>query len=196
MTVPVHMHKSNTGQQTANKRPTNGQQTVNKRPTNGQQTITNDQQTTPTRGTGHWRRARDVCGGCLLVVCWSFVGRLLAICWLSTPRTPTEPPWNTTRTPPEHSQNTPEHHGNTPKTPPEFRGDRMTPSGPLNKRGTALWPFHKIHCTEMGLCHLAFSSTAKRLVLRRPCWDVSGMTLSESYMAQTESYMTRSESYI
>ena len=94
--------------------PINGQQTINKPPTNP-----------------HTRDGTLAAGaGCVGGVCWSFVGRLLAICWLNTPRTPTDPPWNTTRTAPEHSQNTPEHHGNTTKTYPEFRGDRMTPSGP------------------------------------------------------------------
>ena len=82
------------------------QQTANKRPTN----------------TPHTRDGTPAAGaGCVGVVCWSFVGRLLAVCWLNTPRTPTDPPWNTPRTSPEHSQSTPEHHCNTPKhtqTPP------------------------------------------------------------------------------
>ena len=60
--------------------------------------------------------------GCCLVVIWEMFG----VVWgaFGGVRRHTELPWNT-----------PEHHWNTPK----FRGDRVKPSGPLNKRETAIY---------------------------------------------------------
>ena len=62
-----------------------------------------------------------VCFGCYLEVIWGMFG----VVWgaFGGVRRHTELSWNT-----------PEHHWNTPK----FRGDRMKPSGPLNKRETAI----------------------------------------------------------
>ena len=61
--------------------------------------------------------------GCLVVML-GIVGEMFGVVWAAfwVVRLHTELPWNT-----------PEHHWNTPK----FRGDRMTPSGPLYKRHTA-----------------------------------------------------------
>ena len=66
---------------------------------------------------------------------WLLFGGYLGVIWemfgvvwgaFGGVRRHTELPWNT-----------PEHHWNTPK----FRGDRVKPSGPLNKREPAIWRF-------------------------------------------------------